>query len=251
MNRLAMRTVMLLLTIIFSLGVSGCMKSEAQTNRNRDPEAIKERMLSHLQQKYGEEFVPVSLTLSGFAYNYDNLSAYPKQGTQSDAFEVWGTQMKDGSYRISDGYFGKYIRPEYEAAMSGLIEEMYSTFKLYTNFGEGVLPDRLNKETKIEEIYAPGETVSSDTVVFVKQEAVRNPADVEASLVELAKKMREKKLVGFVQLFVVRNDKYENIDLQALNAADDSEYFVGDYKSVMVTPELKIRQNGREVDVDG
>lgn|GEM_PF-6233694 len=250
MNRLAMRTVLLLLTIIFSLGVSGCMKSEAQTNRNRDPEAIKERMLSHLQQKYGEEFVPVNLTLSGFAYSYDNLTAYPKKGSQSDAFEVWGTQMKDGSYQISDGYFGKYIKPKYEAVMSGLVGESYSTFKLYTDFGEGVLPDRLNKDTNIEEIYAPGETVSSDTVVFVKEDAVKE-ADVEASLIKLAQKMREKKLVGFVQLFVVRNDKYENIDLQALNAADESEYFVGDYKSVMVTPELKIRQNGKEVAIDG
>ncbi|MMZ65912.1 hypothetical protein D1872_283580 [compost metagenome] len=112
------------------------------------------------------------------------------------------------------------------------------------------MPDRLNKDTNIEEIYAPGETVSSDTVVFVKEDAVKE-ADVEGSLIKLAQKMREKKLVGFVQLFVVRNDKYENIDLQALNAADESEYFVGDYKSVMVTPELKIRQNGKEVEIDG
>ncbi|GGH11134.1 hypothetical protein [Paenibacillus segetis] len=220
--------------------------------KKADPEAIKNEMMTYLEEKYGEEFVPMSLSLSNFADSYDSLWAYPKNGTKRDSFEVWGTRMEDGSYSMSDGYFGIYIKPKYEEVLSGFVGDVYKEFKLFTDFGEGILPDRLNKETKIEEIYSKDEVFSSDTVIFVKQESVAG-VDVEASLREIAERMRKNKMVVLVRLYVVHNEKFQSIGpgMQNLSALRESGYFVGDYKSVMVTSDLKIRQNGKEVKTDG
>ncbi|WP_148500004.1 hypothetical protein [Paenibacillus ihumii] len=221
-------------------------------SKKPNPEAIKEQMLAHLEEKYGEEFVPISLSLSDWAYSYDRLQAYPKQGSEQDHFEVWGTKMEDGSYHISDGYFGIFIRPQYEAALSEVVSGTYDDFKLYVEFGEGVLPDRLTKDTTIAEIYRPDENFSSETVIFVKQSSVEGK-DVEASLRQIAGKMREQKMVGFVRLYTVVDEKYDSIGSgpQNLSALQDEGYFVGDYTSVMVTPDMRIRQNGEEVQADG
>lgn len=246
MNLRTTKFILCLLSIIILWGVSGCM------SKKPNPEAIKEQMLSHLEEKYGEEFVPISLSLSDWAYSYDRLQAYPKQGSEQDHFEVWGTKMEDGSYRISDGYFGILIRPQYEAALSGIVRGTYGEFKLYVDFGEGVLPDRLNKNTPVEQIYSQDENFSSDTVIFVKESLVQDQ-DIEAGLRQIAGKMREQQMVGFVRLYVVVDEKYDSIGSgpQNLSALQDEGYFVGDYKSVMVTPDMTIRQNGEEVVADG
>lgn len=239
------RVLLVALTIIISLGVSGCMK------KNVDPEDIKAEMLSYLEEKYGEEFIPMSLSPSGFAYSYDNLRVYPKNGNKGDSFEVWGTRMEDGSYSMSDGYFGIYIKDEYEAMLSGFVGEIYKDFKLYTDFGEGgVLPDRLDKNTKLEDIYNKDENFSSDTIIFVKQESAKG-IDIDKSLRAIAEKMREKEMVVFIRLYVVFDDKFESIELDALNAKEVRNYFLYDYKYIMVTPDLRIRQNGEEVEIDG
>lgn len=221
-------------------------------NKKPNPEEIKNKMMTYLQEKYGEEFVPMSLSFSDWAYSYDRLYAYPKKGTKQDVFEVWGTKMDDGSYSMSDGYFGIYIKPEYEKVMNGIVGEVYKDFKLYTSFGEGVMSDQLNKDTKVGEIYNKDKVFSSHTVVFVKQESAKN-INVEQSLIKIAEKMRNKKLMGFVRLYVIWDKKFDSIGIEAIHDSTikDEEYFIGKYKSVLVDSHLKIRQNGEEVEADG
>ncbi|AZK48625.1 hypothetical protein [Paenibacillus lentus] len=240
------RFILVFLSLIMLWGVSGCM------NKKPKAEVIKDLMMAHLEEKYGEEFLPMSLSFSNLAYSYDTLLAYPKNGSKQDYFEVEGTRMEDGSYSIRDGYFGVFIKPKYEAVMSGFVHEIYDEFKLYTNFGEGALPDRLNKDTPFEEIYNKDEHFSSDTVVFVKQTSAEN-IDIELSLLQIAGKMRQKQMVGYVRIFVIFDEKFDLIGQEVLNisASKDKEYFVDNPKSVMVTPDLKVRQNGMEVNTNG
>ncbi|MDU7477884.1 MAG: hypothetical protein E7L01_31760 [Paenibacillus macerans] len=37
---------------------------------------------------------------------------------------------------MHDGYFRKYIKPQYEAVMPEFAWKIYGEFKLYTDFGE-------------------------------------------------------------------------------------------------------------------
>lgn len=241
MNPWTKRFILIFLGLILVSVLSGCM------NKKPKAEVIKDLMMAHLEEKYGEEFVPMSLSFSNLAYSYDTLLAYPKNGSKQDYFEVEGSKMEDGTYSISDGYFGVFIKPKYEAVMSGFVSEIYDEFKLYTNFGEGALPDRLNKDTKIEEIYNKNEYFSSDTVIFVKESSAQG-IDDEVSIKKIAERMQANKMVGTVRLFIVFDDKYETIDLNALNInpTKEHEYFLHDRKIIKVSKDLKIMKYGEE-----
>lgn len=239
LNSLSKRVVTMLLAIIITLlGVTGCM------SKKPNPEEIKNKMITYLQEKYGEEFVPISLSLRDHAYSSDRLYAYPKKGTKKDLFEVSG-QQEDGSYVMHDGYFGIYIKPEYEKVLSGFVGEIYKDFKLYTNFSEGVLPDRLNKNTQVEEIYSKDEYFFSDTAIFVKESSAKG-IDGEESLRKIAEKMKDKKMVGSVDIYVVFDNKFGAADLNALNLTPSEEkaFFLEKRKSIKVTDELQVKKYG-------
>lgn len=64
--------------------------------------------------------------------------------------------------------------------------------------------------------------------------------------------MRQKQMVGFVQMFVVFNEKFESIGIEVLNisASEDKEYYVDKPKSVMITLDLEVRQYGEKIKTD-
>ncbi|MFD3262200.1 hypothetical protein ACE3MQ_26750 [Paenibacillus lentus] len=235
-----------LLTLIMVWGVSGCM------NKKPNHETTIDRMIAHLEEKYGEEFVPLSFNSSNWAYGYDSLYAYPKKGSEKDNFEVRGTKKKEGTYAIHDGYFGIFIKPQYEKVMSGFVSEIYDEFKLYTNFGDGVLPDRLNKDTPFEEIYDKDELFSSDTVVFVKEASAKGIDDGE-SLHKIAVQMQAKKMVGSVRLYVVFDERFETVSIDSLDLTpiQKRDYFIRERKNINVTKSLGIVNYEEEVQMDG
>ncbi|MED4955392.1 hypothetical protein ABEO75_19545 [Paenibacillus macerans] len=240
---MSQRSVRILLVVLagmmITLGVSGCM------GKKQEPDAIKDKMLVYLEEKYGEEFLPLSFESSGFAYSHDTLWAYPKNGTKEDRFEVWGSPTEDGSYEMSDGYFGIYIKPKYEELLAGFVSEVYKDFKLFTGFNEGVWSDELNKDTKIEDIYLKDGLFGSNTVIFVKESSAKN-IDDEQGIRKIAEKMKEHKMVGNVRLYVVFNEKFGSIDLNALNAtpSEEKELFLRDYEIIKVTKELEVKTYG-------
>ncbi|WP_110934068.1 hypothetical protein [Paenibacillus bouchesdurhonensis] len=234
------RFILVFMSLIMLWGVSGCM------NKKPNREAIIDRMIAHLEEKYGEEFVPLSFSSSNWAYGHDTLYAYPKKGSENDGFEVWGTKKDDGTYAIRDGYFGIYIKPEYEAVLSSFVSEILDEFKLYTDLGEGVLPDRLNKDTKIEDIYNKDELFTSDTILFVNQKSAVDK-DINESLREIGRKMQEKKLVGSIDLFLVKENQFESIGLEHLNInpVKKKEYFTQNQITLWVkVNSLEIKEYG-------
>ncbi|WP_026478372.1 hypothetical protein [Alkaliphilus transvaalensis] len=77
------RAILIGLTILIVIGLSGCLKNKKMSYT---PEGIKERMLAYLEEKYNEEFVPISLTMKNWAYDYDSLRAYPQKWKQRRFF---------------------------------------------------------------------------------------------------------------------------------------------------------------------
>ncbi|GIP52981.1 hypothetical protein [Paenibacillus vini] len=208
--------------------------------RKKNPETIKDQMITYLQEKYGEEFLPIAFESSGFAYSYSTLWAYPKKGTRADRFEVRGSKTKRG-YEFSDGYFGIFIKPKYEELLSSFVREIYKDFKLYVKLDEGVWSDELNKTSKIEEIHSKDKLFGTDNVIFVNESSTQG-VDDEQGIREIAERMMEHKMVGEVSLYIVFNDKFDTIDLRALNAtpSEEKKLYPRYHKFIMVTPDLKI-----------
>ncbi|WP_435924236.1 hypothetical protein [Paenibacillus sp. DYY-L-2] len=212
--------------------------------KKKDPEAIKDKMLTFLEEKYGEEFLPIAFESGGYAYSFDTLWAYPKNGTQEDRFEIRGSRTKNG-YEFSDGYFGIYIKPKYEALLRRFVAEVYRDFKLFTSFSEGVWSDELNKNTKIEDIHSKDQLFGSSTVIFVNESSTKG-IDDEEGIRRIAEKMKEHKMVGNVRVYVVFDDKFDAVKLNALNATPDErkELYPRHRQIIRVTQELEVKKYG-------
>lgn len=204
------------------------------------PTEKKDKVLAYLKEKYQEEFVPISMNESSWGQGHDVIYLCPKNGTEEHAFTLWGTLRDDGNYAMQDGYFGVIIKDKYEAVLSDFVKEIYSEFKLYTRFGKGIVfPDRLNKATKISDLYRKNELFTSDTVIFVKQSSAQG-IDLAESLKKIAQEMKEEKLAGKVTLYIVFDDKYEIINLEILNK-NTEDYFVDcNRKYIWVDQNLEI-----------
>ncbi|WP_202813804.1 hypothetical protein, partial [Defluviitalea phaphyphila] len=100
----------ILLLVIISIGIGGCKLMF----RNKKEYTLKEKydmVLEYLKEKYNEEFTIKSMVGKGWSQSYDRFYVYPKEGDkEEDIFVVRVSLMKDGTYRLSDGYFGVIIR---------------------------------------------------------------------------------------------------------------------------------------------
>jgi len=197
------------MTIIILVGVSGCMDSKKHLS-SQEKEA---KVLEYLKNKYDEEFVPLSISQSGWGQGYDVILLYPKNGSKDDYFEVNGSLRKDGSYFITDGYFKRIIYDEYEAVLSDIVNDIFKDFKVYVDFGTGVCNENLKKGTKIEEIYDIDDSFRADIRILVKESSLSDNYATE-ELKEIAHKMVEKKLVGTIETYLVYNDKFEGADIE-------------------------------------
>ncbi|WP_026476057.1 hypothetical protein [Alkaliphilus transvaalensis] len=206
------RMILIGLTLVILIGVSGCTKK-----KNRyTPEGIKEMMLAYLEEKYDEEFVPISLTMENWAYKYDSLRVYPKNGNREDFFEVQGFRMDDGTYEMMDGYFKYIIKDAYEVQIREYVSEYYDDIKIFTRIsGSGVYDDRLNKSTKLSEVYDIDPSYLPAIDIFVKEDTTQ---EIEASeiLRDVGNRLIEDKLPAMLVLYIVYEDKFPEADLSFL-----------------------------------
>ncbi|NLD47040.1 MAG: hypothetical protein GX660_07550 [Clostridiaceae bacterium] len=203
------RALILGIAVIFLIGVSGCMS----TNKKLSAKEKEEMVLEHLKNKYNEEFVPLSISQSGWGQGHDVIVLYPKNGNKEDVFQAWGTKMDDGSYSVSDGYFKRVIHDEYKLVLNEIVKDIYKDFKLYVDFGDGIFNDNLNKNTKVEDIYDIDNSLRADIRILVKESSISDN-DVTEKLKEIAQRMAEKKLVGTIETYLVFNDKFEGADIE-------------------------------------
>lgn len=144
-----------------------------------------------------------------------------------------------------DSYYGIYIKDDYEKLMSKFVRESYKEFILKTNFGAGVLPDRLNKDIKISEIYDKNELCSSDTTIYVKQSSANKVKSSEA-LEKIAQNMVDNKLVGSVYLYIVFDRSFGLVGTDSLfdlNLQDNSyKNLSGDVEIIYVNNNLEIKK---------
>ena len=234
------KVLFLIMTIIILVGVSGCMDSKKHLS-SQEKEA---KVLEYLKNKYDEEFVPLSISQSGWGQGYDVILLYPKNGSKDDYFEVNGSLRKDGSYFITDGYFKRIIYDEYEAVLSDIVDDIYKDFKVYVDFGTGVCNENLKKGTKIEEIYDIDKNFSSYTKIIVKESSLTGK-DISESLENIAKKMKGNKLVGTVKIYLAYNNMFDFADLKKTNELPDDVkdiFMQGSRKYIDVDSELEISE---------
>ena len=117
------KSLVLILVITIMIGVSGCT---FQSN-----EKI---MLEHLKQKYGQEFIKISMGGLGYVGGSRILYCYPTGGDREvDEVSLIMSKDKNGEISFSDNYFGNLIREELEAEILAILSDFPQSFKAYYN----------------------------------------------------------------------------------------------------------------------
>ncbi|AQR92971.1 hypothetical protein [Clostridium saccharoperbutylacetonicum] len=134
--------------------------------RPKGPEAVKDRIISFLNEKYGKEFIAISLTNNDWQDITDELWVYPKGGDKKkDAFGASG-QVQNGEYTIYDDYVSVLVRDEYEDRIQKIAKEFFPQCKLDISF-EFSLPNKFGINTKLQDIIDAGSEVKYDPTVRI------------------------------------------------------------------------------------
>jgi hypothetical protein len=135
--------------------------------RPKGPEAIKDRIISFLNKKYGKEFVAISLIDNDWQNNNNELRVYPKGGDKDkDVFAAFG-QMEDGKYTIYDTYVCQLIRDEYKDRVKNIAKEFFPQCKVEIGFSGDVFPNEFGINTKLQDIIDAGSDVKYDPTVYI------------------------------------------------------------------------------------
>ena len=197
----------LCVSICLMLNFSGCFGMKNFTLEER-----RTAVMQHLEEKYGEKFIEISVEPKGILSSYDTFHMYPESGTSEDRFVACCIQTENG-LSIADGYFGVLIHDTYDLFMNELVGEICQDFFL----GVSTQPDytwneRYNSNTTLSELYQKGEEkgYSSRVRIYIKESSlvVRSPRDV---LQVIAQKMLEQNLLGSVTAYIVKNDQYNKL----------------------------------------
>ncbi|MDD4590773.1 MAG: hypothetical protein PHG06_10155 [Parabacteroides sp.] len=195
-------------------------------------------MLEYLEDKYGEEFEPLSYAGESWAYSYDKLSAHPK-GKEDQIFNIQGCKNKEGKYVCHDNYFYYIIRDEYEQAMSDIVGKYFTEFKLYMLRGDEMYDDRLNYGVKVEDIYDISSRFASQILIFVKQNTDTNNIEMVAK--KNASEMIDKKLPGKIRCYSIYDNKFDLVNRNEINnMLNNIKEWSDDKYEIRVTGALKI-----------
>ncbi len=229
------------LSIIILIGVGGCMdKKETKKYSNAEK---KEMVLTYLRDKYGEEFEGVSYEPASLMQGHDQFYLYPKNGTREEMFPVSGSYNKDGTYEIGDGYLGVKIRPEYEKVMRTFIDEFYKEYKIYTRIRNSDLKMRWYN-TKIIDGFDPKQEITNAdmvTHIYVKESTAKG-VNLEDTVEKIALKMVENKIVGKININVIKDNKFDliKLDIENYKSATSSENLVKSY-TLRINEDLQIK----------
>ncbi|WP_238917774.1 hypothetical protein [Clostridium sp. YIM B02555] len=182
MNRFLRRVSAVSISILLVGMCGGCMNKVNDKNqkdsskveeqkeseeRPKGPEAIKDRIISFLNKKYGKEFLPMSLVDNDWQNVNDELWVYPKGGDKDkEAFAAFG-QMEDGKYYICDNYVSLLVRDEYKNRIKKIAEEFFPQCKVDVAFSSFSFPNKFGINTKLQDIIDAGSDVKYDPTVYI------------------------------------------------------------------------------------
>lgn len=121
-------------------------KEEIQAQSTR--EEVKQEMLAHLQQKYGEDFVCQSIEYKSWAQpGYENMLAYPVEGDSDETFAVY--RYDDGA-SYEDGYVGLLMKPRYLEFIELIIKRHFEENTITLNYNYAY-PSSFDSDISFEE----------------------------------------------------------------------------------------------------
>lgn len=237
MQRIA--TIFLLFTIMI-IGVSGCMKKKEIDKHTIDEK--RELVIEYLKDRYKEDFEGISYEQASLLQSLDMYYLYPKNGNENDFFRATGQYDADGIYVIAEGYTSVLVRKEYEKVVKNILDEYYAEYKIHSKIRSSELHIRWPYNKPLDGFDPKEEilNVSLYLYIYVKESSVKEKNAKEIAM-NIASKMQEKMLGSDINLWIIKNEKYDSIsmNIDKWQKASSADNVVEKY-NLLVNEELEV-----------
>lgn len=175
----------------------------------------KELVLDYLRNKYDEEFEYGYVVGASWGQSFDEWRMKPLGADEDKFFYVIANMEKDGTYVMSDNYYGILIEDEYKEFMAELIKDEFEEFEIFAiGLNQKRIADGLVKGVSVLDIpkYAKGALNTYAPTVYI---AVKDSSDYDydKSLKSLLEKMVGFDLECSIEIFAVDANQYDELEL--------------------------------------
>lgn len=147
---------LILVFCIVAVGLEGCGMSK------------EEKILKHLENKYGETFVVDEFIGAGWDVHYNEFHCHSDLHPD-ERFAVF--EYSDGE--IGDDYFGVLAKPKYEEMLRCYLDKYFNDYKLFFNFTQPAFNDRFTDSNKLESyIKSAPRIFDTNITVFTNNEDI-------------------------------------------------------------------------------
>ncbi|TYQ16026.1 UNVERIFIED_CONTAM: hypothetical protein Cloal_2528 [Acetivibrio alkalicellulosi] len=208
-----MKLIAVILSVIFLMGVGGCMSNN--NNNNKNDVSIKDLMMEHMSEKYNEEFVFENINTEVWTAPYTEMIL---SSEKFPGHSIVVYRYKD-SGEIVDNYMDFYMKERIEKEISEILAGVYSNSKVFYRTGGRPVSNSVTPDISISE-YAKATIIGLTLTICIEDPDYE--ANKDEKIEQLRKVLEEKKYMSSLDVFYVKEGK-----LDLINDSNQSEVLTG------------------------
>ena len=202
-QKISLMMVILLLCSALCL-CSGCAGRQGQpSSQGRD--AIK-----YISEKYQQEFTPLSYDLSDYMSDRDVVECYTEgMDPENEHVSIYITK-KDGKTVYHDNYADFLLRDTIEQHVTNVAKNEFRECKTFKSTGAAPLPDKLNKNSTLDDMYRQNPDYEIWCVVLIREEPDLSYDDYAKKIDAIEKQLSSEGHIYIIQIYAVSDELYES-----------------------------------------
>lgn len=209
--------------------------------------------ISHMEEKYGEEFILEDRKPSDILYEQSDLFCHTAEMDREikEHVQVFVIEEDDGTH-LYDNYFGYYIRPQVEEYISGKMKEEFPDVKVLGVPCNDVLPEWLTKESTLKDFLEADAKYTLSASVFIKKDPDTTNEEYEEGIMRFADSFKTYDKRWIFSFYVVSDEIFDMADrhtrdellhqhIKNGSKPDDRDYFYCSHLTVDYSGERRYR----------
>lgn len=197
--------------LIIILGVSGCMEKGSKEAKNG--KTVKDEMMEHMGNKYGEEFEFVNIGTESW------MDPYTEMIVHSQKFPEGRILVRKSGNMITDNYTDFLMKDKIEVEITKIVSKIYPKSKVFYNPGGMTHPNEINPSMTIKE-YSKARLIALPLTICISE--VNYEEIKDKKIEELRKILEEKQYRSDLCIFYVLEDKLDLINDNNIHELYDS-----------------------------
>jgi hypothetical protein len=200
------KALLLVITIIILIGVSGCMNNNIEKEpMEKDNTSVKDLMMKHMEEKYNEKFEFVNIDTEVWTANYTEmiLSSEKYPGGR-----IIVHRNKENGL-IIDNYVDFLMKTKIEEAVGKIIAEIYPKSKVFYHAGSEPLSNNITPDMSIED-YVKARIFALPIDICVEDSEYETSKNEK--LEQLRKVLEEKEYRSDLRIYYLKEGKLEQFE---------------------------------------